>query len=353
MSFVAALPDRDWTQPIVDNRTGIPDDCKLFNIVRPNLQKLSLSLVAISHSFDPPLGLEELHPHCVSELRKEGYRGILSVSKVHQFLQGSPNLRFLQLEGPCGRSPNGHELQPVNLPKLEKVSTVTSQVLHLFYAENCLDVSVGMKMVEERPPLRSWVTFARALRRVERLMIVVEDGSLNSEAVEGPYEIALGLCQIQARSEILDAYFSLYFKTFSMKPRQTGPSPLASNSGFSPRTDRRVVLTSISKSSNSFKPKFPTLLQANPDGESQTLIRSLCLIRTFVQARSDTLSILDPGLPSEALKTFVQRRSNGYCIEATSPIMGIFPRSSSPGGGGYYGDVLDEIMPHPARGNDG
>ncbi|KAG8920170.1 hypothetical protein FRC00_010391, partial [Tulasnella sp. 408] len=220
LSFLTDIPDHHWIQPVVDNvhrwksvmfygypedivtrlesrpsmleafgmeRAGIPDDCKLFNLFKPNLRKLSLTQVNISHRFDPPLGLEELHLHCVVEL-EDGRFGYLSTNKVHRFLQKSPNLRILQLEGPCSRSPNDHTLRPVALPKLEEVSTVTSQVHHLFYAENCLNFSIGMKLTQERLPLSSWATFARVLKRVERLKITVEDDSLNFEAVAGPYE---------------------------------------------------------------------------------------------------------------------------------------------------------------------
>ncbi|KAG8922815.1 hypothetical protein FRC01_013574, partial [Tulasnella sp. 417] len=339
LSFITNLPDQHWIQPLVDNvhrwksvmfcgypedivarlesppsmldtfvieRTGIPDDCKLFNLVRPNLRKLSLILVTISHSFDPPRGLEELLLHCVAELREDRKIGAVSMNKVHQFLQRSPNLRILQLEGPCGYSPDGHELQPVALPKLEKVSTITSETLHIFYAENCLDISMGMKRIEERPPLRSWATFACALRRVERLKIVVGDGSLDFVAEAGPYEVELALCQIRPRSGDSGRLVCSILQDILDEAEKNEP--------ISARVELALSIPNRESGSGldaglEVLELLQTPVSDASSGQARRRIPNL-----------DTLSISDPGLPFDALKRFVQTRSNDQHMGATSPI---------------------------------
>ncbi|KAG9046334.1 hypothetical protein FS837_004603 [Tulasnella sp. UAMH 9824] len=371
LSLVTDLPDHHWIQPVVDNvhrwksvmfhgypeeivarlesrpsvleafgieRAGLPDDCKLFNLVKPNLRKLSLSLVNISHRFDPPLGLEELHLHTVVELGEDGKFGFLSTNKVRQFLQKSPNLRILLLEGPSRRSPNDHELRPIALPKLEEVSTVTSQVLHLFYAENCLKFSTGMKLIQERPPLSSWVTFARVLRRVDRLKITVEDDSLNFEAVAEPYEVGLGLCRIGAGFRDCGRLVCSILEDILDEVEKDQP--------ISAHVELALLTTNRSGSGFDVGLAVLELLQIPVSGASSSQVR-------WRIPNLDTLDILEQGVPFEALKTFVQTRSTGHCMEAATPITGIFCRSGFSGSEGYHGYILDEVMAHTAGGNDG
>lgn len=372
LSFLTDLPDHHWIQPVVDNvhrwrsvmfygypedivarletwpsimeafgmeRTGIPDDCKLFNLVKSGLRRLSLISVHISHRFDPPLGLEELHLHCVLEIGEDGRFGSLSTNKVHQFLQKSPNLRILQLEGPCYRSSNGQELPPVALPKLEEVSTVTSQVHHLFYAENCLNFSIGMKLIRERPPLSSWATFARVLRRVERLKITVEDDSLNFEAVGGPYEVWLGLCSIGARSRDCGRLVLSILQEILDEVEKDRP--------ISAHVELALFTTNGLGSGFDVGLAVLELLQTPVSDASSGQVR-------WRIPNLNTLNILEQGVPSQALKTFVQTRSNGHCTKAATPITGIFRRSGSSGSEGYHANIVDEVMAHTAGlGNDG
>ncbi|KIO31683.1 hypothetical protein M407DRAFT_241749 [Tulasnella calospora MUT 4182] len=61
--------------------------------------------------------------------------------------------------------------------------------------------------------------------------------------------------------------------------------------------------------------------------------------------------MLDPGLPYRSLQAFVQARSDGHRMKATSPITGIFTLNDSSDDEGHRKNVLSEVMAYLEGGN--
>ncbi|KAG9046332.1 hypothetical protein FS837_004601 [Tulasnella sp. UAMH 9824] len=171
----------------------IPHDCRLFNLIRPNLRKLVPFGATFPLNFDPELGLEELFLHSAQEVRENGSRSELGVSKFHLFLQANPNLRILLLHGHLTPTPNDHGLQSVGLPKLEEVTISDSQVLHLFRSEHCVKVRFNVYSVIERPRRSTWTTPVHPLRKVGRFKITVTNRYLRVRAVTGSHKVQVSL----------------------------------------------------------------------------------------------------------------------------------------------------------------
>ncbi|KAG8894474.1 hypothetical protein FRC01_012940 [Tulasnella sp. 417] len=302
----------------------IPHDCKLFNLIRPKLRKLHLGVVTIPHSFDPTLGLEELQLYDVYEQIEDGWATTLSASKFHQFLQTNPNLRILEIDEVADASPNDSGLQPVSLPRLENVTSLKSQVLHLFRAEHCVDVRFTVRSVAETPPLSAWTTFVHTLRRVERLKITVSDSYLSLRAVGGPYKVELLLDTSDAGDENMrNLVYSMLKDILDEAEKDT---PIRA------RVD--IALFAFKRWRSDFDVSFEILkLLQTPvcdfsSGKPHWRIPNL-----------DTISMPHPGLPYCHLRAFVLARSNGTC----SPITGIFTRSHA-FDDKYCEEVLNNVM---------
>ncbi|KAG8920169.1 hypothetical protein FRC00_010390 [Tulasnella sp. 408] len=311
----------------------IPHDCRLFNLVRPNLRKLSLLDATFPHHFDPELGLEELFLHSAYERRQNGTRCELSVSKFHQFLQANPNLRILQLHGHLTASPNDHGLQSVDLPKLEEVTIASSQVLHLFRSRHCVKVRVQVYSVIERPQSIAWATPVHISRRVGSFKITVGSKYLRITAVNGPYKAQVSL----------DTGVPSYGLVYSML--EDFLDEAEKDAQLSPRVE--LELFADKPPDHDFDPRldvlklFQTPVWDPSSGQNRWRIPNL-----------DTISMLDPGLPYHHLRAFIQARSNGNYIQPASPITGIFTQRS-PSIRKHRKEVLDKVMACSVEGSDG
>ncbi|KAG8925482.1 hypothetical protein FRC00_003924 [Tulasnella sp. 408] len=313
--------------------TQIPEDCRFFNLIRPNLRKLTLVKSTIPYNFDPTLGLEELHFSDVREYRKDGIRHYLSVHTFHQFLQANPKLQVLELYGYVYPSRSNHTLQSINLPKLENVVMHVPNAFHLFWAEHCVAVRYLAGYLVERPPPSAWTTPGHTLRRVERMKISVTSGCLRVTAVTGPYKVEVTLDGMSGHSErllcsILEDFLDEAEKDIPISARVE----LGLFADKPPGRDFDLGLEVLK------------LLQTpvwNPSsGENRWRIPNL-----------GTISMLDPGLPYHHLRAFVQERSNGICIQPASAVTGIFIRSSKWDEDGGE-DVLNEVMACTGGEND-
>lgn len=316
--------------------THIPHDCILFNPISPELRKLRLFMVTIPHSFNPHLGLEELYLIGSGELEEDTGDVALSINKVHQFLQGNPNLRILRLEGGYKGSPNQRNLQPINLTKLEEVEIKDCQVLHLFQAERCVKFRFRMNLIEEKPSLNAWTTFAHALKRVERLKIVIRDGSLDISCMDRLYGADIELGSIQPRGGDSGPLTYSILEDILNESEKVAP--------ISARVE--LALFTANKSDSGFDVGLEVLkllqtpITPPPSDHSRWRIPNL-----------DTLVMLDPGLPYRSLQAFVQARSDGHRMKATSPITGIFTQNDSSDDEGHRKNVLSEVMAYLEGGN--
>lgn len=293
--------------------TTIPHNCKLFSLIRPNLRKLSLNTVSIPQTFDPTLGLEELYLYDVSELWEDETIGSdLSVSKFYQFLCANPNLRILQHEGGNYPGPNDRCLQTVNLPKLKSVTIFSSQILHLFRAEECAQVSFTVHTVWEKPPPSAWTTFVHALKGVERFVISVGDGSLSITAAAGPCTVDLFLDNIEARDG--DSGMLAYSMLEDILDEAERDMPILA------RVELSLRAPNMSSSDFDVNLEVLKLIQTpvsdSSSGRTRWRIPNL-----------DTIRMFDQDLPYHHLLAFVQARSSRCCIQPASPIIGIFIRS--------------------------
>ncbi|KAG8922150.1 hypothetical protein FRC01_014400 [Tulasnella sp. 417] len=307
----------------------IPRDCKLFDLVRPNLRKLELASVSIPDSLDPTLGLEELR---LCESRERTQRNLPS-SKIRRFLQANPNLRRLDLSQQLSANPNDRDLQPVELPKLEEVAINGSQLLQLFRAEHCRAVHYTAHSIIENPPLSAWTTLANTLRRVKRLKIIVNDTWLWVGDVGGPDQVEVRL-EVAAKTheERQNLVFSLL----------------------------KDILDEAEKDAQIYAHVELELFATRESGSDSNLnLRVLDLLQTPVPHSSsrqtrwrtpnlDTIRLLEPelmepDLPYHHLRAFIQARSNGDGIQPASPITGIFIQSDKDNDNNLK-EVLDEVL---------
>ncbi|KAG8950886.1 hypothetical protein FRC00_007504, partial [Tulasnella sp. 408] len=335
--FVARLGPSPLVLDTLEIRfTTISHDCKLFSLIRSSLRRLSLNTVSIPQTFDPTLGLEELYLYDVSELLEDGtIGGDLSVSKFYQFLRANPNLRILQHEGGSYPAANDRGLQTVNLPKLKDVTIFSSQILHLFRAEQCIQVSFTVHTVSEKPPPSAWTTFVHALKRVERFLIHVGDGSLSVTAVAGPCTVDLFLDNIDAEDG--DSGILAYSLLEDILDEAERDTPILAGVELSLRA--------------------PNLSRGNFDVNLEVLklIQTPVLDPSSGQTRwripnLDTISMFDQGLSYHRLQAFVQARSNHCCTQPASPITGIFTRSMP--FFDHQENVLDKVMAYTTSDDD-
>ncbi|KAG8922153.1 hypothetical protein FRC01_014403 [Tulasnella sp. 417] len=285
--------------------TEIPNDCKLFNLVRPNLRRLYLIAVTIPHNFDPRMGLEELRLYRITERREDGMRYTLSTSKFHEFFQTNPNLRILQQYDSLAASPNDGGLQSVDLPKLEEVTTCGSQILHLFRAEHCHWVRFTVRSIRETPPLSAWTTLAHTLRRVERLTIVASDASLSIRELGGPYKVEVSLDVHAARDEDRRNLVYSMLKVILDEAEK--------DAQISARVELALFATRKSRSKTDPRLEVLELLQTPVSHSSSRQTR-------WRTPNLDKIRMLEPGLPYHHLRAFIQARSNGADI---SPITSV------------------------------
>ncbi|KAG8922811.1 hypothetical protein FRC01_013570, partial [Tulasnella sp. 417] len=315
--------------------TWIPDDYRLFNLVRPNLRRLFLMAATVPHNFDPRLGLEELRLLRVEELRDDGTKDALSTSKMHEFLQTNPNLRSLGVVAVA--PPNDHRLQSVDLPKLEHVTTNGSQVLDLFRAEHCLTVSLRLTSITETPPLGAWATLAHTLIRVERIKIVVGDASLYIREQGGPYKVNVHLVVSDARGVDRRNLVYSMLKDILDEAEKDGQ--------ISARVE--LALFATRESGSDSDPNLEVLeLLRTPKSHSSSRQTS------WRTPNLDTIRMLEPGLPYHHLRAFIQARSNGDGIQSASPITGIFIQSDKDNDKDFK-EVLDEVLSCSGEGSDG
>ncbi|KAG9046333.1 hypothetical protein FS837_004602 [Tulasnella sp. UAMH 9824] len=311
---------------------SIPDDCRLFSLIRPNLRKLVLLDATFPHDFDPELGLEELFLHSAHESRATRGRIKLSVSKFHQFIQANPKLRILHLHGHLTASPNDNDLQSVNLPKLEDVTISNSQVLHLFRSDYCAKVRFEVYSVIERPQPLAWTTPVHTLRRVGRFKITVGNKYLRVTAMTGPYKVQVSL----------DTGVPSYGLVYSML--EDFLNEAEKDTHISARVE--LELFADKPTDNDFDPRldvlklFQTPVWDPSSDQNRWRIPNL-----------DTISMLDPGLPYHRLQAFIQARSNGNYIRPASPITGVFTQST-PSTRKHRKEVLDKVMTCSVEGND-
>ncbi|KAG9046335.1 hypothetical protein FS837_004604 [Tulasnella sp. UAMH 9824] len=301
--FVARLGSSPSTLDTLELQfTTISHDCKLFNLIRPNLRKLSLGTVTIPHTFDPTLGLEELYLYDVYEPSEDGRSNDLSINKFYQFLLANPNLRILQHEGGADTGPNDRSLQ------------------------TCVEASFTVHTVTERPPPSAWTTFVHALKRVEEFVIHVGDGSLSITAVAGPCTVDLFLDHIKARdgnSEILAC--SMLEDILDEAERDT---PNLAYVGLALLGPNYLEVLKLIQT-----PVFDSSL-----GRTRWRIPNLDTIMTRMYKQD---------LSYRCLQAFVQARSSRCCIHPASPITGIFARTMPTD---RQENVLDRIMAYNKKG---
>ncbi|KAG8922152.1 hypothetical protein FRC01_014402 [Tulasnella sp. 417] len=290
----------------------IPRDCKLFNLVRPNLRKLDLLFVTIPDNLDPTLGLEELCFNDIKEQREDGTTHKLPISKIRQFLQANPNLRRLGLQDLPTASPNDGGLQAVKLPKLEEATTSGSQVLHLFRAEHCHWVRFTVGCIKENPPLRAWATLGHTLRRVERLKIVVRDACLSIRELAGPDKVEVFLDVSAARGK--DRRNLVYSMLKGILDEAEKDAQISA------RVELALFATRESGSESDPNLEVLELLQT-PVSHSSS--RQTC----WRMPNLDTIRMREPGLLYHHLRAFIQARSNCDGIQPAGPIAGIFIQS--------------------------
>ncbi|KAG8947987.1 hypothetical protein FRC04_010184 [Tulasnella sp. 424] len=180
---------RDSPPPMLEvleiEQTIIPPDSRFFNPPSPNLRVLDVDRVTIPSNTQPIFGLEELRLVRI-KTQEDGRVAPISVRKVHQFLQASPGLQVLELDGACSAGAADGTLQPVDLPNLEKLEVYRSPVLHLFRAEHCADLTVNLGSLQERLPPVAWTTVIPTLRRAKGLGVDVSNHSLRIICLHKP-----------------------------------------------------------------------------------------------------------------------------------------------------------------------
>ncbi|KAG9043757.1 hypothetical protein FS837_009162 [Tulasnella sp. UAMH 9824] len=313
--------------------THIPQDCRFFNLIRPNLRKLILVKSTIPYDFDPTLGLEELHFSDVREYREDGKRRHLSIRTFHHFLQANPNLQALELYGSVYSSPSNRDLQPINLPKLENVVMHVPKAFHLFRAEHCLAVRLHAGWLAEKPSPSAWTTPGHTLRRVERMMISVTYECLRVLAVTGPYNVEVTLDGMYGDSDHRCSVLQDFLNEAEKH------SPISASVSLGLFTNQQTSRGS------GIGLEILELLQTpvwDPcSGQTRWRIPNL-----------EIICMLEPGLPYHHLRAFVHARSNGNCIQPASPITGIFILCRE-GGDDDGKDVLNEVMACTGGENDG
>ncbi|KAG8922812.1 hypothetical protein FRC01_013571 [Tulasnella sp. 417] len=311
----------------------IPLDCKLFDLVRPNLRKLELATVIIPDSLDATLGLEELRLSGIKERMEDGTQRKSPNSKFRRFLQVNPNLRRLELSQECSANPNDRDLQPVDLPKLEEVAIYGSQLLQLVRAEHCRAVRYIANWITENPPLSAWTTLAHTLRRVKRLKIIVSDASLWVGDVGGPDQVEVRI-QVSAVSD--EERHNLLFSLLKdiLDEAEKGAQ-------ISAHVELGLFATREWGSDLDLNLRVLELLQTPVPHSSSRQTR-------WRTPNLDTIRLLEPGLmepdlPYHDLRAFIQARSNGDGIQPASPITGIFIQSDKDNDENFK-EVLDEVL---------
>ncbi|KIO31685.1 hypothetical protein M407DRAFT_218876 [Tulasnella calospora MUT 4182] len=310
-------------------------DCKLFTFVGPNLRRLTLTSVVIAHDFDPPVGLEDLQLVKARERSESGSIRDLPANKFHQFLNANPNLRILRLGAFSRRARDRCGLQPVNLPKLEKVTLFGSQVFGLFWAEHCLEACLTLRCDEEKPPLGAWTTFVHGLRKAERVEIGVCDGDIFISTVGGPSTIEISLNRSDPRYGSLRISILEDFLNEAEK-----------DAHISAPVELGLLTRGESGSNFDFNLEVLKLLQTpvsdSLSGKSRWRIPNL-----------HKIVMNYPAPPYHHLQAFIQARSNGCCIQPASPITSISIHSFDENEESFYEEVLDKVMACAGGGNDG
>ncbi|KAG8912925.1 hypothetical protein FRC00_003466 [Tulasnella sp. 408] len=312
--------------------TQIPEDCRLFNLIRPNLRKLTLVKSTIPYNFDPTLGLEELYFSDVREYGEDGNRRALSIHKFRHFLQANSNLQSLSLYGSVYASPSDRDLQSINLPKLENVVMHVPDAFHLFRAEHCVAVRFRAGYWTERPPPTAWTTPGHTLRGVKRMKISVTPGCLRVTAVTKPYKVEVTLDGMYGDSRLPCSILEDFLNEAEKDSPISARVELGLFADNPPGGDFDIGLETLKL--------LQTPVWDPSSGQTRWRIPSL-----------DTISMLDPGLPYHHLRAFVQERSSGICIQPASSVTGIFIRSSEWDEDGGE-DVLNEVMACTGGEND-
>ncbi|KAG8962695.1 hypothetical protein FRC05_005151 [Tulasnella sp. 425] len=274
----------------------IPPDCKLFSPGSTHLRKLTLTVVDLPKNFDPPFELEELYLSNIFEPYESSTYVCISMQRLHRFLQASPGLRSLALDGPCNKFPGDNERPPVNLPKLQDVQISCpscSSIIRLFRAEHCTQVKFDLRSSIERPPLMAWATLVHALKRAEELKIIVRDTSLCIQSKPN----TVGLTFQFVGAEYGDSKRLACSILEDILNETERDSPLSA----------RIELTLL------------TIYQRN--GDFDVAIEILKLLQPTISEPSsgltrwrlpylDTLRIPDDGRPDKPFQVFVQARSN-------------------------------------------
>ncbi|KAG8922814.1 hypothetical protein FRC01_013573 [Tulasnella sp. 417] len=321
--------------------TSIPRDCKLFSLIGPNLRKLALLLVTIPHNFDPTLGLEELHLNSIYEHVEDGTRRTLPLSKFRHFLQANPNLRILELNEHLTASPNERALQLIDLPKLEEATTSGSLALHMFRAEHCRVVRIHMSSIKETPPLSAWTTLAHTLKGFERFLIHVGNAELyilDQSGTGGPSKIGvflhLGGAENEDRRDLVYSLLGDILKELAEFDAQ-----------LSGRVELALFASGESGSNSDLNLQVLELLQTPLSHSSSRQTR-------WRIPNLDTIRMLEPGLPYNYLRAFIQARSNGDRIQPAGPITGIFIQNNK---SDYENrkEVLGEVLCSSGERSDG
>ncbi|KAG8897967.1 hypothetical protein FRC01_011081 [Tulasnella sp. 417] len=316
-------------------RQYIPRDCKLFDLVRPNLRILDLAHLTIPDNVDPTLGLEELRLNDIEEQRGDGTIHKLPISKIHQFLQANPHLRRLELSDSLKAAPNYGSLQAVKLPKLEEATSLGSQLLHLFRAEHCRSIRFTVDGLRETPPLSAWTTLVHTLRRVERLKImIISDACLSIKDRGGPCKVEVFLAARAARDE--DRRNLVYSMLKNILDEAEKDVQLSA------RVELALFATRKAGSDSDLNLEVLKLLQTPVSHSSPPQSR-------WRIPNLDTIRMLEPGLPYNHLRAFIQARSN--CPDV-GPITGISIQRTV--NDDYTRkEVLDKVMSYTGEGNDG
>ncbi|KAG8938869.1 hypothetical protein FRC04_007396 [Tulasnella sp. 424] len=296
---------RDSPPPMLEAlaivRTIIPPDSKFFNPPSPNLRSLQLMDVTIPSNTQPIFGLEELRLTRIQTL-EDGRVAPMSVRKFHQFLQASPGLQVLKLDGAYSASAADKTLQPVDLPNLEELMVVHVSILHLFQAEHCASLDVSLGSLQERLPPAAWTTVIPTLRRAKGLEMEVSNHTLQIDCLRKPSTIHLYL-HFKSQQGAADLTYSTLEEILQ---------ELENESCFSARAQLSLY------ADEDIGVKVLKLLQSPMPGPSSG----------WRLPHLDTVCIRREGFPYQHLKAFVQARANAQGDQAPKAVTSILESRS-------------------------